>query len=218
MSRKDIHFAFVMNEVLGPYGTIRVLQTIKAFAITENSLGLKKDIIISGSSKNLYEFFALRRWIVSESGQISVKIRSIPLLKGPSLGQQYLLSVTTLGQSSLILTAVKQSAKLAAAASMLSGSVYELRLSASATTKQSAFSTIDLMIEASSISGVAFAEALKHWVKKQSNKSHQIKSLFRYSSHPYYVEQGGTLAGYGANVAKSASPIVTGEEDELYGG
>lgn len=85
-------------------------------------------------------------------------------------------------------------------------------------TEQSAFSTIDMMIEASSISGIAFAEALKLWVKKQSNKSHQIKSLFRYSSHPYYVEQGGTLAGHGAKVAKSASPIVTGEEDDLYGG
>ena len=154
-----------------------------------------------GKAKLLQAFFLEKfETMSSNTGTIGVEIRPIPYFKKNMFAEMalQLIPITAIG-----VIVVKAGSVAMDAANVLTEATGRYSMKFIANYNSSLYSTTDLVIESGSsrrltVSMKVFSDALKEWFDKQNNKSHSLKTMFRGSSHPYFMNEDGSLAKYGS--------------------
>lgn len=157
--------------------------------------------VLFGKAKDLQCFLHENfKTLSSNTGTIGIEITPIPYFKIPMLAELalQLIPVTTVG-----VLVVKVGKLAMEATNVLTSATGTYKMRFIANYNRSLYSTTDLVIQGESgsqalVLGTDYLQiALKQWFDKQNNKSHGIKTMFRSSSHPYFMKSDGTLESYG---------------------
>jgi hypothetical protein len=190
-------------------------QTILGTNLPVSSGGQACCPVMIGKAKDLQIFLHERfTSLSSNTGTIGIEITPIPLFKIPMLAELalQLIPVTTLGV--LVVKVGKFAMEMTNMLTSSSGT-YKMRFIANY--NRSLYSTTDIVIQGEKgyqdlVLGTDYLQiALKKWFDKQNNKSHSIKTMFRGSSHPYFMKADGTLGSYGEECSVPNNMEVTEE-------
>lgn len=195
----QVRFGFEIMAVPG-----RVMyrnQKILGTNLPVSSGGQASCPVVIGKAKDLQIFFHENfTSLSSNTGTIGIEITPIPFIKIPKLAEHALQLIPVAKLGVLVVKVGKYAIELT---NILTEATGTFKMRFIANYNRSLYSTTDLVIQGYNgyqdlVLGTDYLQiALKQWFDKQNNVSHNIKTKFRGSSHPYFMKSDGTLGKYG---------------------